>query len=63
MRRDEGLVTGYSNTELTKNVRDWKDVFDFVVADPTVVPASPEPDDDQLTLWTNRWPEYLPEFR
>lgn len=63
VRRDEGVVTGYSNTELTKNVRDWKEVFDFVVADPTVVPASPEPDDDQLTLWTNRWPEYLPEFR
>ncbi|KAG6571998.1 putative 2-oxoglutarate-dependent dioxygenase, partial [Cucurbita argyrosperma subsp. sororia] len=59
----EGMVTGYSDMELTKNVRDWKEVFDFIVADPTVVPVSPEPDDDRLTHWTNRWPTYLPEFR
>ncbi|XP_038887395.1 protein DMR6-LIKE OXYGENASE 2-like [Benincasa hispida] len=63
VRRDEGVVTGYFDTELTKNVRDWKEVFDFMVADPTVVPASPEPDDDELTHWTNQWPEYPPEFR
>ncbi|KAG7011675.1 putative 2-oxoglutarate-dependent dioxygenase, partial [Cucurbita argyrosperma subsp. argyrosperma] len=64
VRRDEGVVTGYSNTELTKNVRDWKEVFDFVVADPTVVPASPEPDDDQLTnlgLPAERFRDYFKE--
>ena len=59
----EGMVTGYSDMELTKNVRDWKEVFDFIVADPTVVPVSPEPDDHRLTHWTNRWPTYMPEFR
>ncbi|CAK9315828.1 unnamed protein product [Citrullus colocynthis] len=63
VRRDEGVVTGYFDTELTKNVRDWKEVFDFMVADTTVVPASPEPEDDELTQWTNQWPEYPPEFR
>ncbi|KAA0031269.1 protein DMR6-LIKE OXYGENASE 2-like [Cucumis melo var. makuwa] len=63
VRRSEGMVTGYFDTELTKNVRDWKEVFDLVVADPTIVPASPEPDDEELTQWTNQWPEYPPEFR
>lgn len=63
MRRDEGVVTGYFDTELTKNVRDWKEVFDFLLKEPTVVPASPEPEDDELTQWTNQWPEYPPELR
>ncbi|XP_011658920.1 protein DMR6-LIKE OXYGENASE 2 isoform X2 [Cucumis sativus] len=63
VRRSEGLVTGYFDSELTKNVRDWKEVFDLVVEDPTIVPASPESDDEELTQWTNQWPEYPPEFR
>ncbi|XP_022135627.1 feruloyl CoA ortho-hydroxylase 1-like isoform X3 [Momordica charantia] len=62
VRRDEGRSTGYYDTELTKNVRDWKEVFDLTVADPTVVPASPEPHDGELTHWTNQWPAYPPEL-
>lgn len=63
VRRDESRVMGYYDTELTKNVRDWKEILDFVVKEPTIVPASPYPDDNQVTEWYNQWPEYPPEFR
>ncbi|XVE93304.1 hypothetical protein REPUB_Repub01dG0179500 [Reevesia pubescens] len=63
IRRDEVKVLGYYDTEHTKNVRDWKEVFDFTVQDPTIVPASPHPDDEEVIEWHNQWPEYPPELR
>ncbi|XP_009342690.2 protein DMR6-LIKE OXYGENASE 2-like [Pyrus x bretschneideri] len=63
IRRDEKSVLGYYDSERTKNVRDWKEVFDFTVEEPTLVPASPEPEDKEETEWYNQWPEYPPEFR
>ena len=63
VRRNEGVATGYFDMELTKNVRDWKEVFDFVVEDPTLIPASSDPDETELTQLINQWPEYPPEFR
>ena len=63
VRRDERSVLGYYDTELTKNVRDWKEVFDFLQEEPTIVPASPDPDDAEVVQWYNRWPENLPELR
>ncbi|PRQ23270.1 putative ent-kaurene synthase [Rosa chinensis] len=63
IRRDLNNVLGYYDTENTKNIRDWKEVFDFDVEDPTLVPASPDPEDDEETEWTNQWPEYPPEMR
>ncbi|KAJ7967415.1 2-oxoglutarate and Fe(II)-dependent oxygenase superfamily protein [Quillaja saponaria] len=63
IRRDEVKVLGYFDTELTKNVRDWKEVFDFTVQEPTLVPASLEPDDKEVTEWYNQWPEYPPDLR
>lgn len=59
--RDEGNPLGYYDTEHTKNVRDWKEVFDFTVRDPTVMPVSPDQLEAQLLV--NRWPDYLPELR
>ncbi|KAL7118894.1 hypothetical protein ACP275_02G029600 [Erythranthe tilingii] len=61
--RDESNPTGYYDTEHTKNVRDWKEVFDFTVDEPTFIPASHEPDDDRLKEMINQWPENPPEFR
>ncbi|KAF2300042.1 hypothetical protein GH714_007394 [Hevea brasiliensis] len=55
--RDWGFFKAY------KNVRDWKEVFDFAVQNPTIVPASYEPDDKEVTEWYNQWPEYPPELR
>ncbi|OMO74177.1 Oxoglutarate/iron-dependent dioxygenase [Corchorus capsularis] len=54
---------GYHDSEHTKNVRDWKEVFDFLLQDPTFVPASPEPEDKEMRKLTNQWPENPPEFR
>ncbi|CAK7322556.1 unnamed protein product [Dovyalis caffra] len=63
VRRNEEKVLGYLDTEHTKNVRDWKEVFDFTVQDPTIFPASYKPDDKELTKWFNQWLEYPPKLR
>ncbi|CAK7322559.1 unnamed protein product [Dovyalis caffra] len=63
VRRNKEKVLGYLDTEHTKNVRDWKEVFDFTVQDSTIVPASYKPDDKELTKWFNQWPEYPPKLR
>ncbi|BFG41691.1 hypothetical protein CerSpe_279650 [Prunus speciosa] len=63
IRRDENSVLGYFDCERTKNVRDWKEVFDFTVEEPTLVPASPDPEDKEETEWYNQWPEHPPELR
>uniref|UniRef100_A0A803QDA1 Fe2OG dioxygenase domain-containing protein n=1 Tax=Cannabis sativa TaxID=3483 RepID=A0A803QDA1_CANSA len=60
VKRDEVRVLGYYDTEHTKNVRDWKEVFDFVVEDPTFVPATIDPDDQKVTTWHNQWPDQNP---
>ncbi|KAL0365443.1 UNVERIFIED_CONTAM: putative 2-oxoglutarate-dependent dioxygenase JRG21 [Sesamum angustifolium] len=61
--RDEVNPSGYYDTEHTKNVRDWKEVFDFTVGEPVVMPASHEPDDRELKEVINQWPEYPSEMR
>ncbi|XP_015893544.3 protein DMR6-LIKE OXYGENASE 2 [Ziziphus jujuba] len=63
VKRDESLSCGYYDTELTKNVRDWKEVFDFQLQDPTIVYASPDPDDKKVIQWNNQWPQNPPHFR
>ncbi|EOX98160.1 2-oxoglutarate and Fe(II)-dependent oxygenase superfamily protein [Theobroma cacao] len=63
VRRDEVKVLGYYDTEHTKNVRDWKEVFDFTVQNPTIVPASTHPDDKEVAEWHNQWPDYPHELR
>ncbi|XP_020232778.1 protein DMR6-LIKE OXYGENASE 1 [Cajanus cajan] len=62
-RRDEISPTGYYETEHTKNVRDWKEVFDFQAKDPTFIPLTSDEHDDRLTHWTNLSPQYPPHFR
>ncbi|XP_052191760.1 protein DMR6-LIKE OXYGENASE 2-like [Diospyros lotus] len=61
--RDEANPQGYYDTELTKNVRDWKEVLDLTVKNPTIIPASLDPADGELRQLVNRWPENLPELR
>ncbi|XVF67646.1 hypothetical protein PTKIN_Ptkin10aG0138100 [Pterospermum kingtungense] len=62
-KRDELNFTGYHDMEHTKNVRDWKEVFDMLAQEPTLLPASPDPDDEEITAYTNKWPDSPPEFR
>ncbi|KAH7517920.1 protein DMR6-LIKE OXYGENASE 1 [Ziziphus jujuba] len=63
VRRNEVNPLGYYESEHTKNVRDWKELFDFLVKDKIMIPASPETDDKELRTITNQWPQYPPEFR
>ncbi|MCL7030387.1 hypothetical protein MKW94_010067 [Papaver nudicaule] len=58
VQRDEVNPLGYYDTEYTKNIRDWKEVFDFMVKDPTVIPASHELHDNELQELRNKWPDY-----
>lgn len=62
VKRDEVNSMGYHDSEHTKNVRDWKEVFDYLVEDGAVIPASPEPDHKELRTLTNQWPQYPVEF-
>ncbi|KAG5526523.1 hypothetical protein RHGRI_032710 [Rhododendron griersonianum] len=63
VRRDEVNPQGYYDSEVTKNVRDWKEVFDMTVKNPTVIPASHEAGDNGLKEVVNWWPEYPSELR
>ncbi|XP_071691769.1 protein LATERAL BRANCHING OXIDOREDUCTASE 1-like [Rutidosis leptorrhynchoides] len=63
VKRDESNPFGYYDTEHTKNVRDWKEVFDFTVENPTVMPSSHEPEDKRTTEFTSQWPQHPPELR
>jgi isopenicillin N synthase-like dioxygenase len=63
VKRDEVNAMGYYESEHTKNVRDWKEVFDYLVQDPTQIPASHEPDDKELRILTNQWPQFPADFR
>ncbi|KAK6916497.1 Isopenicillin N synthase-like, Fe(2+) 2OG dioxygenase domain [Dillenia turbinata] len=63
VRRDEVNPLGYYDGEHTKNVRDWKEVFDYTVVDPMLLPASHVIDDKELRELRNQWPEYPPDFR
>ncbi|XXG49212.1 hypothetical protein AAC387_Pa02g3456 [Persea americana] len=63
VRRDEENPLGYYDTEHTKNVRDWKEVFDFTLEEPSFIPPSHEPQGQELQTLNNRWPHYPPEMR
>ncbi|CAN1278349.1 Protein DMR6-LIKE OXYGENASE 2 [Linum perenne] len=63
VQRDEVHPMGYHDSEHTKNVRDWKEVFDFLVVDPTFVPASEVAEDLELRALTNQWPQIPSDFR
>ncbi|KAL5217020.1 hypothetical protein ABZP36_017704 [Zizania latifolia] len=59
VRRSEESPLGYYESEHTKNVRDWKEVFDLVPRDP---PPPTAVADGEL-VFENKWPEDLPGFR
>ncbi|KAI4376016.1 hypothetical protein MLD38_013816 [Melastoma candidum] len=63
VRKNEVSPTGYHDGEHTRNVRDWKEVFDFFLQDPTVLPASADFEDGEVMRLANRWPLNPPEFR
>ncbi|CAK9186922.1 unnamed protein product [Ilex paraguariensis] len=54
VRRDEVNLLGYYDTKYTKNVRDWKEVFDLTIQNPTLFPASHKHDDKELREYFNQ---------
>lgn len=61
--RDAENPLGYFNTELTKNVRDWKEVFDYVPREEIQLPASDDPHHDATYTIRNQWLPKHPDFR
>jgi isopenicillin N synthase-like dioxygenase len=59
VRRSEAAPLGYYESEHTKNVRDWKEVFDLVAHEPPP-PAAVAAGE---VVYENKWPEDLPGFR
>ncbi|CAH9142635.1 unnamed protein product [Cuscuta epithymum] len=69
VRRDEESVHGYHDAEHTVNVRDWKEVFEFAVDSPYLLPRPPRPNyhsaasAHELTEVYNLWPKRPPQMR
>lgn len=61
VKGDVSNPMGYYDVERTKNVRDWKQVFDFTVRDRILLPVSPG--EIQTKTIPSRWPEQPSEFR
>ena len=59
VRRDAVNPWGYYEAEHTKNVRDWKEVLDFMVSAEATIP----PSDGSSGTWGNQWPEFPPQLR
>jgi len=57
LRRTRDNAWGYYDRELTKNRRDWKEVFDYGVEPAADAPAPLHSDG------ANRWPDEMPELR
>jgi isopenicillin N synthase-like dioxygenase len=61
VRRTKAEPLGYYEWEHTKNVRDWKEVFDLVAREPPAPPPAAVADGE--VMYANKWPEDLPGFR
>lgn len=62
-RRADHNTAGFHNDEHSKDLKDWKETFDFYVNDGMLMPASHEPDDPEVVHWFTPWPRNFPEFR
>ncbi|GLJ26364.1 hypothetical protein SUGI_0507890 [Cryptomeria japonica] len=63
VRRDFSNPFGYYDNELTKNVRDWKQVFDFACTGTIHLPRHFEADSSETLPLTNQWPDNPPHLR
>jgi len=62
VRRDDVNFLGYLEGENTKNVKDWKEVFDYSVRGSIVVPASSDENETRTEEATNQWPENIQDM-
>ncbi|KAJ7520291.1 hypothetical protein O6H91_20G077000 [Diphasiastrum complanatum] len=64
VQRTAACPLGFNDTELTKNVRDWKEVFEFVPRGSLELPLDLEGSGSkQVKVFENVWPHNFPEFR
>jgi hypothetical protein len=63
VRRTFENALGYFDSELTKNVRDWKEVFDFTTRGVLELPVASSGSGEQIHVYTNQWPENPSTFR
>ncbi|POO03032.1 Isopenicillin N synthase [Trema orientale] len=63
VKRDEVNPAGFHDYPHTKNVRDWKQVFNFFLEEETLWPASYEDGNEEVITLTNQWPDNPPELR
>ncbi|KAJ7530173.1 hypothetical protein O6H91_15G082900 [Diphasiastrum complanatum] len=54
---------GYYDGEFTKNVKDWKEVFDFAVQGSLDLPKSFYDDEEEVVIHKNQWPDNPPKLR
>lgn len=63
VKRTRDNVLGYNDAELTKNVRDWKEVFDIAVRGVLELPVELEGGETEIQSDENKWPTSLPGLR
>jgi isopenicillin N synthase-like dioxygenase len=67
VKRSADNPLGYNDGELTKNTRDWKEVFDIATHGVNRLPGDGDgdgdDDDDTAQVLPNRWPSEMPLFR
>lgn len=63
VKRSSDNPLGYNDGELTKNVRDWKEVYDMAPGGSFELPADFDADDLHTFVHTNQWPSFMPSLR
>ncbi|KAH7282384.1 hypothetical protein KP509_35G028000 [Ceratopteris richardii] len=63
VKRTADNPLGFNDGELTKNVRDWKEVYDMAPGGFFELPADFEADDTGSVIHRNQWPSFLPSLR
>ncbi|ERN18411.1 hypothetical protein AMTR_s00193p00048670 [Amborella trichopoda] len=61
--RNPNMPWGYNESDHTNNIRDWAEVFDFMLKEELSIPASLEPDCQETSTLHNQWPENPADFR
>ncbi|MCO5572272.1 hypothetical protein L7F22_026025 [Adiantum nelumboides] len=63
VKRSFNNFLGYNDGELTKNVRDWKEVYDMAPAGSFELPADFDSDNHHTLVHINQWPSFMPSLR
>ncbi|MCO5572631.1 hypothetical protein L7F22_026389 [Adiantum nelumboides] len=62
VKRSSNNFLGYNDGELTKNVRDWKEVYDMAPGGSFELPADFDSDNHHTLVHANQWPSFMPSL-